>query len=636
MTLVPEHDARILIDGTKIVGETNLTQGAMITIGKSYYLRFNNPAEAQQIRTAMGSSERISMPQIDFSQGGGGGGIQRNSTKSSDSGEGGGSGLEIESFYETTIQPAATRQAAGTNNNHNLSNNNKAKSINMYKNLPPIDINGLQCPKVFTADLVTVNLPAEDVLGQKYQRFAKNMAATETQRNEKNINNARRNQNQSKNNNNIISNNNNNIYDNVPMSSPSRELQHQQHPDKTLNSEFYSGKSKNYNDTHQRQALNAYDRYPKLGNLQIFPMNSINSEMNTTATTTSPAVVNNSCSTPLSVYNRLDGSRDTEQNNHLVISNNEREHLDDMLKICSEYTDRQNQNLSGAGGGSNNLTPSPIVQNRIITNGSLPRERKSPFQHDMQKSSDGGGSFSNLSSTALAGDNEGSSYSSSGYENVRVLGPKRVEINGQQKIDNNCAGENYENVVVGKYVPQSPRTKIRTTCMSPKKEQSFSAIFAQKAEPQAQTRSNVVNRRQMEYDELLKTFGEKLEIEMQAIEESSRCYQQPPSSGPSSATHSPNPRTNKNVHNLKLNLRMPSSLQNSPKLNKKPAPAPRTLIKSSANGGSLPHLSVASNSSSAAGSCASINKVCLKKECLRQGFQILICITCSNCSPTIP
>ncbi|XP_073817352.1 uncharacterized protein [Musca autumnalis] len=572
VTLVPERDARILIDGTKIMEETNLTQGAMITIGKSYYLRFNNPAEAQQIRTAMGSSERISMPQLDFSQ--------RNSSKSSsDSMMSAGEAIEIEEFYETNIQPAAIRQNANNNNN---SNNNK-KPFSSYNNLPPIDINGLQCPKVFTADLVTVNLPAEDVLGKKYTpKYVQTMA--EAQRNEKNLLNARRNFNQSKQNN----NHNNNIYDNVPLTSAA---------------------ARQDQETATKVKNNAYDRYPKLGNLQIFPMNSINSEINT-STHAALASPSNSNSTPLSVYNRLQDSKQGETKKPKSVSNNEKEHLDDMLKICTEYTDRQNQTTTSPNnnvGPTNNLNTSPIVQNRIITNGSLPRERKSPFQtNDMQHSFEG--SFNNLSATNTGGgggDNHPENiYNSSGYENVRVLGPKRVEINGQS----NVSMENYENVVVGKYVPQSPRTKIRTTCMSPKKEQSFTGIFSQKAEPQAQTRTHNNsnnNTKQMEYDELLRTFGEKLQIEMEAIEESSR-YQPPTyissSSNSSSAAHSPNHnvgnRSNRNVHNLKLNLRLPSSLQNSPKLNKKPAPAPRTLLKSANSSGSLPHLQTSNKNDS--------------------------------------
>ncbi|XP_061395837.1 dual specificity protein kinase splA-like, partial [Musca vetustissima] len=588
VTLVPERDARILIDGNKIMEETNLTQGAMITVGKSYYLRFNNPAEAHQIRTAMGSSERISMPQLDFSQ--------RNSSKSSSDSMMSGDAIEIEEFYESNIQPAATRQNNNINNNSSISgSSNNKKSFSSYNNLPPIDINGLQCPKVFTADLVTVNLPAEDVLGKKFTpKYVQTMA--EAQRNEKNLLNARRNFNQSK--------QNNNIYDNVPLTSvaamaagasSSPKHHHQDHENST--------KVKN----------NAYDRYPKLGHLQIFPMNSINSEMNTN-TTTSPSqgvaspTNNSNTATPLSIYNNFQNSKAGDQGKTKTISNNEKEHLDDMLKICSEYTDRQNQVAPNATNNNTNASSnsSPIVQNRIITNGSLPRERKSPFQNnDMQKSFEG--SFNNLSVTGTtSADNPSENiYNSSGYENVRVLGPKRVEINGQS----NSSMENYENVVVGKYVPQSPRTKIRTTCMSPKKEQSFNAIISQKAEPQAQTRtthnSSSSNNKQLEYDELLRTFGEKLQIEMEAIEESSR-YQPPTyssgSSSASSAAHSPNysnntaSRSNRNVHNLKLNLRLPSSLQNSPKLNKKPAPAPRTLLKSANNsGGSLPQLQATKN-----------------------------------------
>lgn len=66
MLLVPEPEGRTLVDGNRVSEEVNLTQGAMLTIGKSNYLRFNNPAEAELIRSTIGSNERISMPQIDF------------------------------------------------------------------------------------------------------------------------------------------------------------------------------------------------------------------------------------------------------------------------------------------------------------------------------------------------------------------------------------------------------------------------------------------------------------------------------------------------------------------------------------------------------------------------------------------
>ncbi|KAI8130735.1 hypothetical protein FF38_12768 [Lucilia cuprina] len=548
VTLVPERDARILIDGHKIDDEVNLTQGAMITVGKSYYLRFNNPAEAQQIRTAMGSNERISMPQIDFAQE-----RQRHSAKSCNSTGTSSSGevttFQIDSFYETTIQ-SSLRKENGQDGNYVKS------AVNAYNNLAPIDINGLQCPKVFTADLVTVNMPAKDVLGQKYTKFAKNLA--EHHRNEKNLNNAwHNNQNQMNN-----SRNNGNIYDNVPA------LKVNNQEPNSRNAEYLT-KLKHANETH-RQAVNAYDRYPKLGNMQIFPMTTVNNEIN------------------IQTSNKLQ-INSPEHNGNITLD--EKEHLDDMLKICSEYTDRQNQNSSNCG----SMSSSPIVQNRIKTNGSLPRDKKSPFQHDLSSSSlmqqSFEGSFNNLSinNSELSGNN---SYST-GYENVRIVGQNRVELNGQL-VGSPKSG--YENVVIGKYIPQSPRTKIRTNCMSPKKEQSFGSIFSSQ-KPEPQTLNNSKSTKQQEYDDLLKTFGEKLQQEMQNIEECSR-YQPPQPTTYATPQH----RSNKNINNLKLNLKPPSSLQNSPKPNKKPAPAPRTLLKSgnSSTGGSLPHLAGVSHSQAVA------------------------------------
>ncbi|KAM7359919.1 uncharacterized protein ACRADG_002219 isoform 2-T4 [Cochliomyia hominivorax] len=550
VTLVPERDARILIDGHKIDDEVNLTQGAMITVGKSYYLRFNNPAEAQQIRTAMGSNERISMPQIDFATD-----RQRHSSKSCNSNGTSSSGevttYQIDSFYETTIQ-TSLRQEETPDCSY------VKTTANAYNNLSPIDINGLQCPKVFTADLVTVNMPAKDVLGQKYTKFAKNLA--ENHRNEKNLNNAWHN------NQNHINNqrSNGNIYDNVP---PPKQLNSQE--SSSRNGEYLT-KLKHANEAH-RQAVTAYDRYPKLGNMQIFPMTTVNNEMNTQS------------SSKLTMNSQYQNNDNKEHNGNITLD--EKEHLDDMLKICSEYTDRQNQNSSNCG----SMSSSPIVQNRIKTNGSLPRDKKSPFQYDfssgslMQQSFEG--SFNNLSLNNSDANASGTSYST-GYENVRIVQQNRVEINGQLL---HSPKSGYENVVIGKYVPQSPRNKIRTNCMSPKKDQSFGTIFSpQKAEPQSLNCTKI--NKQQEYDDLLKTFGEKLQQEMKNIEECSRY--QPPKPAIYSTASTTQQRSNKNINNLKLNLKQPSSLQNSPKPNKKPAPAPRTLLKSSNNGtgGSLPHL----------------------------------------------
>ncbi|XP_053948299.1 pleckstrin homology-like domain family B member 1 isoform X1 [Anastrepha ludens] len=559
VTIVPEHDARILIDGTKITQETNLTQGAMITIGNSNYLRFNNPAEAQMMRSAMGSNERISMPQIDFTQV-----SRRDSTKSLSSSNGSADArqsLAIDSFYEEHISPMSNVQMSmsmGRESMKNILGSNKS----LYNNVAaaPIDINGLHCPKVFTADLVTVNMPAKDVLGQKYANFAKNLA--ENHRADKNVTPLRNNQL-----NNIIKGNAQNVpgnYVNIPSTS-----NFIQNTNTNGGGEFLA---KVNNTTLLRSASSAnhhnvpaYDRYPKpgtYGGLQIYPMNGVNTEINSSSTNSSPLH-----------RSQYESSPSMQRRNLSNLSNSENERLEDMLKICTEYSDRQNQSCAAS------LTSSPIVQNRIKTNGSLPRDKKSPFYHDLsgtQLQQSFSGSNSNLSVKA----HNGPVSSSSGYENVRLVGQNRVEIGGQSQGPSSPK-TGYENVVMGKYVPQSPRTKIRTTCMSPKKEHSFVSVYGQAPISAVPPPIAPKPSKHSEYEQLIKTFEEKLKLEMQAIEESSRY--QPTSAAaktaPSSAEHSPAKRANKNINNLTLNLYESNSLQNSPKLQKKPAPAPRMFSK---------------------------------------------------------
>uniref|UniRef100_W8BSW7 Pleckstrin domain family B member 2 n=1 Tax=Ceratitis capitata TaxID=7213 RepID=W8BSW7_CERCA len=560
VTIVPEQDARILIDGTKLTHETNLTQGAMITIGNSNYLRFNNPAEAQLIRSAMGSNERISMPQIDFTQV-----PQRDSTKSFSSSNGSADArqsLAIDSFYEEHISPMSNGQLSLSLGRESMKSVlGSDKSLYNNVSLAPIDINSFQCPKVFAADLVTVNMPAKDVLGQKYANFAKNLA--ENHRNDKNASPVRNNQL----NNSLkggIGQNSSGNYVNIPSTSS-----YIQNTNACGSGEFLA---KVNNTTPLRSAsganhhnVPAYDRYPKpgtYGGLQIYPMNGVNTEINSNSVNSSP-------------LHRLqyESSPSMQRRNLSNISTSESECLEDMLKICTEYSDRQNQSCAAS------LTSSPMVQNRIKTNGSLPRDKKSPFYHDVS-GSQLHQSFTGSSSNLSTQPHTGSVSISSGYENVRLMNQNRLEIGGQTQVPSSPK-TGYENVVIGKYVPQSPRTKIRTTCMSPKKEHSFSSAYGQAATSSAVPPPVAPKpTKQTEYEQLIKTFEEKLKLEMQAIEESSR-YQPPKAikPAPASAEQSPAKRTNKNINNLTLNLHEPNSLQNSPKLQKKPAPAPRLFSK---------------------------------------------------------
>ncbi|XP_068159882.1 LOW QUALITY PROTEIN: pleckstrin homology-like domain family B member 1 [Drosophila tropicalis] len=459
----------------------------MITIGNSNYLRFNNPDEAQMMRSAMGSNERISMARIDFSQ------SARQAHDMSQT-------LDMESFYESIINPK-------------VANNGGGKSYD------------LECPKVFSSDLVTVNMPAKDVLGQKYASFARNLA--ENHRSEKQSNNQ------------YLKGpgvGHNSGYCNVPVNAAiykdHNNQQQQQQQDMLL--------TKVQNDR--------YDRYPpKSSGLQIYAMNGLNNEINNASGA---------------------GGGGAE--------------LEDMLKICTEYADRQHQqqqqqqqqqqhnhNSSNSSTGCLSITSSPIVQNRIKTNGSLPRDKKSTF-HQLS------GSNTNLSMLS----------SSSGYENVRLLGPNRVEINGQLHVAAaaaNTSAVSHENLTAtttatgGKYVPQSPRTKIRTNCLSPKKELSFGQAFNMTPPPRSASSSLSTNptpaavvkpplapkppapNQQRDYEQLFKSFERK----QQQLDR----LTSPPMTNQSK-------RPNKNINNLTLNLDTNNS---SPKPSRKPAPAPRSI-----------------------------------------------------------
>lgn len=445
VTLVPERNARILIDGKKITSDTSLTQGGMLTIGKSTYLRFNNPAEAELIKSSMGSNDRISMPQIDFNQ------------DSSSSNE----GTPVDVLKNLNeIMDLPNYQKPYQNNDTILDN--------LTKNDFTTNFNNFHSPKVFTADSVTVNAPAKDVLGAKFNNFTKNLTQMFT-KNDKNSN-MQRNGNE----NNCVLTKVNNVSVTSPKIQPSSAC---------------------------------YDRYPKPGSygaLQVFPMNGVNSEINNTTKEDSELQ-----------RHRAQIERLKEQEMSMA----EQERLDEILKMCADF-EKQNQNIQS----------SPIVQNRIKTNGSLPRDKKSPYaDHD--------GSPKTLFFPTTP---NGLATKSSGYENVKFGPNGRVELSKSPsgRYDNVNASQQspatngYENVNASKkYVPQSPRTKIRT-CVSPKKEPS----------------------KKTEYDMLVQSFEEKLRMEIQSLRENKHF------DGGKTVNQGQEPlygtleKRNKNVNNLTLNI----------------------------------------------------------------------------------
>ncbi|XP_063698882.1 pleckstrin homology-like domain family B member 1 [Culicoides brevitarsis] len=221
----------------------------------------------------------------------------------------------------------------------------------------------------------------------------------------------------------------------------------------------------------------AYDRYPSknLGQMKVYPI--------TTPDRDEPVF-------------HANGQKPQQQqppanNDDSMLRREEQERLDEILLICTEY-EKQNQTPThGTLVGS----ASPIVQNRIKTNGSLPREKK------------------NLSPLSPTGNSNGIAMSpldspkpqrASEYENLHDS--KRTYMNLPLKETSNTAsGNGYENVfqIHKKNVPQSPRTRIRT-CISPK--------VAPAAPPE------IPANRANEYDAIIKSFEEKLKVEIQLLQ----------------------------------------------------------------------------------------------------------------------
>lgn len=472
VTLVPEENSRILVDGKKIDTETNLTQGAMLTIGKSNYLRFNNPAEAQLIRSTIGSNERISMPQIDF-------------TQDSSSNEGTPEDVikNLNDILES--QTVSTKKQSQKNNN----------ILNSLTKIEYANINNFHSPKVFTADSITVNTPAKDVLGPKFTNFTKNLTQMFS-KNDKNLDNGKgTHHNNLSNNASPTATGNRTISSASPSPVEGVPILTKVH-NATANGIPHMSNGVASPTPKLQPSSACYDRYPKpgsYGSLQVFPMNGVNSEINNGARDFGVELQRQ----------RAQLERMHEQE----VSKMEQDRLEEIMRMCADF-ERQNQSVQS----------SPIVQNRIKTNGSLPRDKKSPFTDHTSSPNQ-----ANVFFPPSPGEVPHQARNGGGYENVKLIAGRRVELlsspsptgryaNGnspqnsppaEDSPQNGKVSSGYENVLAtrkqpGSYVPQSPRTKIKT-CISPKKEP--------------------MTPRKAEYDLLVQSFEEKLRLEIQQLRE---------------------------------------------------------------------------------------------------------------------
>lgn len=153
--------------------------------------------------------------------------------------------------------------------------------------------------------------------------------------------------------------------------------------------------------------------------------------------------------------------------------------MDEILQICREY--EQNQTPTHLIGSS-----SPIVQNRIKTNGSLPRDaskNKSPNGNNITFE------FPDVTKNSSS-DNEKNTGQIANFSNGN-------SVNFQFSSHDLSAKKSL--------VPQSPRSRIKTCISSPKLgiPNSLESTSSKAAE----------------YDAIIKSFEEKLKIEIQLLQE---------------------------------------------------------------------------------------------------------------------
>jgi hypothetical protein len=187
----------------------------------------------------------------------------------------------------------------------------------------------------------------------------------------------------------------------------------------------------------------------------------------------------------------------------------EQARLEEILNMCAEF-ERQNSNPTPTRRPP--LTHSPIVQNRIKTNGSLTRDKKplgeySPL-YTPEKSSKQNVFFpddAQRSSSPSSTSSRKSAPTSTGYENVKIGLNGRVEITPIVKPP---PSNGYENVAPknGGFIPQSPRTRIKT-CPS--------------LSPSPAARKEIPVNQKNDYDMIIQCFEEKLKQEIKQLQESS-------------------------------------------------------------------------------------------------------------------
>ncbi|KAJ8919696.1 hypothetical protein NQ315_006224, partial [Exocentrus adspersus] len=139
------------IDGERVTGPTRLSQGVMLTIGRSNYLRFNHPAEAKLMKSVL-PNPRISMAPIHFEP------------------------AETKFNRKPPVVPRKSPRESLSDSGSEEPPSSIMTKVSKFEYLAAQNYKkSLISPKVFPSNVVTVNMPVKDVLGKDIHSLSKNL-----------------------------------------------------------------------------------------------------------------------------------------------------------------------------------------------------------------------------------------------------------------------------------------------------------------------------------------------------------------------------------------------------------------------------------------------------------------------------
>ncbi|CAH1099061.1 unnamed protein product [Psylliodes chrysocephalus] len=475
VTIYPLSE-NLSIDGVRVTTPTRLSQGCMLTIGRSNYMRFNHPAEAKLMKSVL-PNPRISMAPINFEPD---------------------SSFMSKFNKKPPVAPRKSPRESLSDSGSDEPPSSVVTKVSKFEYLAAQNYKKSISPKVFPSNVVTVNTPVKDVIGRAppdLTSFTKNLPQSSLNYAELNYNEKLQGK-------------------NTNQPTFSKKIHQSQYVNVTVNETkninnrviiFENGcVPKNPNVNYENGCIpknpNVNFDHNELNN----KTSSANKNINVSRVVTpspnfnrNPAFYRSVTPSPVTsspkVNHRRSGSlgeltdgnydcyedlerrkydaeikRNQAQQDRIKeqeIEKAEQQRLEEILNMCAEYEKQQCEKNK------------PITPNRIKTNGSLPRDKRGQFSppSPSYSSTPPPSPLDILHNELLKQSNQHN------YENVNitssppngVLYEQHIDLKSQEPEFRNVERKSpYENVYIqhnppGPY-PPSPRTRIKTFVTSNK------------------------------------------------------------------------------------------------------------------------------------------------------------------------